>query len=56
MRVSHGKAAEYQARGAVHFHVLIRLDGLDDDDPGRLLLWNGIEVAATDPVDPLQMT
>jgi len=27
VRVSHGKAAEYQARGAVHFHVLLRLDG-----------------------------
>ena len=37
VRVSHGKAAEYQARGAVHFHVLLRLDGLDQADPGRLL-------------------
>lgn len=37
MRVSHGKAAEYQARGAVHFHVLLRLDGLDEGDPDRLL-------------------
>jgi hypothetical protein len=37
VRVSHGKAAEYQARGAVHFHVLLRLDGLDETDPGRLL-------------------
>jgi len=37
VRVSHGKAAEYQARGAVHFHVLLRLDGLDEDNPGRLL-------------------
>ncbi len=37
VRVSHGKAAEYQARGAVHFHVLLRLDGLDDTDPSRLL-------------------
>jgi hypothetical protein len=37
VRVSHGKAAEYQARGAVHFHVLLRLDGLDDTDPDRLL-------------------
>ena len=33
VRVSHGKAAEYQARGAVHFHVLLRLDGLDDARP-----------------------
>ena len=37
VRVSHGKAAEYQARGAVHFHVLLRLDGLDPADPARLL-------------------
>ena len=37
IRVSHGKAAEYQARGAVHFHVLLRLDGQDPDDPARLL-------------------
>jgi hypothetical protein len=37
VRVSHGKAAEYQARGAVHFHALLRLDGLDDADPGKLL-------------------
>ena len=36
-RVSHGKAAEYQARGAVHFHGLLRLDGLDPKDPDRLL-------------------
>ena len=37
VRVSHGKAAEYQARGAVHFHVLLRLDGQDPHDPDRLL-------------------
>ena len=37
VRVSHGKAAEYQARGAVHFHALLRLDGLDPADPGKLL-------------------
>ena len=37
VRVSHGKAAEYQARGAVHFHALFRLDGLDDADPGHLI-------------------
>ena len=37
VRVAHGKAAEYQARGAVHFHALLRLDGYDDADPGALL-------------------
>ncbi|GAA2414618.1 hypothetical protein GCM10010404_85940 [Nonomuraea africana] len=33
VRLSHGKAAEYQARGAVHFHILLRLDGIDPDNP-----------------------
>jgi hypothetical protein len=37
VRVSHGKAAEYQVRGAVHFHVLLRLDGADPDDPARIV-------------------
>jgi hypothetical protein len=37
VRVSHGKAAEYQARGAVHFHALLRLDGYDPFNPDQLL-------------------
>ncbi len=37
VRVSHGKAAEFQARGAVHFHALLRLDGIDPHDPDRLI-------------------
>ena len=37
IRVAHGKAAEYQARGAVHFHALLRLDGYDPRDPGTPL-------------------
>jgi hypothetical protein len=37
VRVAHGKAAEYQARGAVHFHALLRLDGYDPADPEALL-------------------
>jgi len=28
VRISHGKAAEYQRRGVVHFHALTRLDGV----------------------------
>ncbi|MDO3683251.1 replication initiator [Micromonospora sp. C28ISP2-4] len=32
VRLSHGKAAEFQARGAVHFHALVRLDGVDPHD------------------------
>jgi hypothetical protein len=31
-RVSYGKVAEFQARGLVHFHVIIRLDGADGPD------------------------
>ncbi|MGA4993860.1 replication initiator [Nonomuraea bangladeshensis] len=37
VRIAHGKAAEYQRRGAVHFHVLLRLDGLDLDDPTAVI-------------------
>jgi hypothetical protein len=37
VRLSHGKAAEFQARGAVHFHVLLRLDGIDPADPAALV-------------------
>jgi hypothetical protein len=37
IRLSHGKVAEYQARGAVHFHVLLRLDGTDPGDPDRVM-------------------
>ncbi len=37
VRVSHGKVAEYQTRGAVHFHVLLRLDGADPRDPDRIV-------------------
>ncbi|MEV4489639.1 replication initiator [Micromonospora coxensis] len=34
VRVSHGKVAEMQRRAAVHFHALLRLDGVDPGDPG----------------------
>jgi hypothetical protein len=37
IRLSHGKVAEYQARGAVHFHVLIRLDGIHPDDTQAII-------------------
>ncbi|QIP85493.1 replication initiation protein [Streptomyces sp. Tu 2975] len=32
MRVSYGKVAEFQKRGAIHFHAVIRLDGPDGPD------------------------
>ncbi|PTA42897.1 replication initiator [Micromonospora sp. RP3T] len=37
VRVSHGKVAEMQRRGAVHFHVLLRLDGVDPGDRHALV-------------------
>ncbi|MEH0825188.1 MULTISPECIES: replication initiator [unclassified Micromonospora] len=37
VRVSHGKVAEMQRRAAVHFHCLLRLDGVDPDDPDALV-------------------
>jgi hypothetical protein len=33
LRLSYAKVAEYQARGLVHFHALIRLDAIDPADP-----------------------
>jgi hypothetical protein len=36
-RLAHGKAAEYQARGAVHIHALARLDGIDPADPAAIV-------------------
>lgn len=36
VRVSYAKVAEYQARGVVHFHALIRIDGYDKNDPDRV--------------------
>jgi hypothetical protein len=37
VRLPHGKAAEYQARGAVHFHALFRLDGTTRKDPAAII-------------------
>ncbi|WDZ86368.1 replication initiator [Micromonospora cathayae] len=37
VRISHGKAAEFQARAAVHFHALIRLDGVNPHDPAAVV-------------------
>jgi replication initiator protein RepSA len=33
LRLSFAKVAEYQARGLIHFHALIRLDQIDPTDP-----------------------
>ncbi|MER7173402.1 replication initiator protein RepSA [Streptomyces mesophilus] len=52
-RVSYGKVAEFQKRGAVHFHAVIRLDGPDGPDTSPPswasvpLLEGAIRAAAT---------
>ena len=35
-RISYAKVAEYQRRGLVHFHVVIRLDGFDPEYPAAV--------------------
>jgi hypothetical protein len=51
-RVSYGKVAEFQKRGAVHFHAVIRLDGPDGPDSAppswasTALLTDAIRAAA----------
>ncbi|MCT2281522.1 plasmid replication initiator protein, partial [Micromonospora chalcea] len=37
VRLSPGKVAELQARGAVHFHAIARLDGIDPTDPDNIV-------------------
>ena len=37
VRLSYAKVAEYQARGVIHFHALIRLDGRHPDHPDDIL-------------------
>ena len=36
-RLSFGKAAEMQRRAAVHYHAIIRLDGVDPDRPDAII-------------------
>ncbi|MFF0174788.1 replication initiator [Micromonospora profundi] len=37
VRLSPGKVAELQARGAVHFHAIARLDGVDGQNPDAIV-------------------
>jgi hypothetical protein len=37
VKPSYAKVAEFQRRGLVHFHAIIRLDGLDPADPTRII-------------------
>ncbi|RZU49331.1 hypothetical protein EV385_1076 [Krasilnikovia cinnamomea] len=36
-RLSYGKVAEMQRRGVVHYHVIVRLDGVNPDCPGAIV-------------------
>ncbi|WP_371527186.1 replication initiation protein [Streptomyces sp. NBC_01283] len=54
-RLSYGKVAEFQKRGAVHFHAVIRIDGPDGPDTpppswaSTELLTHAIQSAAAHP-------
>ncbi|UQI48705.1 replication initiation protein [Streptomyces sp. HU2014] len=54
-RLSFGKVAEFQKRGAIHFHAVVRLDGPDgpQDEPpswaSHQLLTDAIRAAAVHP-------
>jgi hypothetical protein len=37
VKVSFGKVAEFQARGVVHFHIVMRLDGRNPTNPSEVL-------------------
>ncbi|WP_188188903.1 replication initiator [Nonomuraea sp. SYSU D8015] len=49
--VRYAKVAEFQARGLVHFHALIRLDG---HDPDNAIIPPPLEITADDLTDALQ--
>ena len=42
VRISYGKVAEMQRRGVVHFHAIIRLDGVDPTNPDAILPLQGL--------------
>ncbi|MGH8323981.1 MAG: replication initiator, partial [Steroidobacteraceae bacterium] len=37
LRASYGKVGEYQRRGVIHFHALIRIDQVDPDHPDEII-------------------
>nr|WP_042184896.1 replication initiator [Kibdelosporangium sp. MJ126-NF4] len=54
VRLSYGKVAEYQIRGLIHFHAVVRLDGPDGPDTAppswatAELLTEAVQVATVD--------
>jgi hypothetical protein len=45
VRVSYAKVAEFQRRGVVHLHALLRLDGIDPAEPERIVPPHGLTIA-----------
>ena len=37
LRLSYAKVAEFQRRGVAHIHAMVRLDGIDPDDPDLVI-------------------
>nr|WP_236047233.1 replication initiator [Actinoplanes ovalisporus] len=52
VRLSFGKAAEMQRRGSVHFHAIVRLDGVDPADP-TAIVSPPVGIDAQDLVDAI---
>jgi hypothetical protein len=52
VRLSYAKVAEFQRRGVVHLHALLRLDGMDPTDPDGIFPPTGIGL--TELVDALR--
>ncbi|MEU0521479.1 replication initiator [Streptosporangium sp. NPDC006007] len=46
IRLSFAKVAEYQARGVVHFHAVVRLDGRTEDGITEPPAWATVELLA----------
>ncbi|MFG2794305.1 replication initiator protein RepSA [Streptomyces sp. NPDC048419] len=57
-RISFGKVAEFQKRGAIHFHAVIRLDGPDgpeDAPPAWASVTDAIHAAVRHPYTSLRL-
>jgi hypothetical protein len=52
VRLSYAKVAEFQRRGVVHLHALLRLDGIDPADRERIIPPAGVELG--DLVDAIR--
>jgi hypothetical protein len=53
VRLSYAKVAEFQRRGVVHVHALLRLDGVDPNDRDGIIPPAGVQLG--DLVDAIQL-